>query len=74
MPIFFLSGALYPLNDLPKLLSAITSLDPLAYGVDGLRATLIGRRISVWQWTAWSRSRRFCGPSDWELSVFENSG
>ncbi len=43
MPIFFLSGALYPLNNLPKVLSAITSLDPLAYGVDGLRATLIGR-------------------------------
>jgi ABC-2 type transport system permease protein len=43
MPIFFLSGALYPLNNLPKVLGAITSLDPLAYGVDGLRATLIGR-------------------------------
>ena len=43
MPIFFLSGALYPLNGLPKLLSAVISIDPLAYGVDGLRATLIGR-------------------------------
>jgi ABC-2 type transport system permease protein len=42
MPIFFLSGALYPLKDLPKVLSAVISLDPLAYGVDGLRATLIG--------------------------------
>ncbi len=43
MPIFFLSGALYPLNNLPKALSIVTSLDPLAYGVDGLRMTLIGR-------------------------------
>ncbi len=42
MPIFFLSGALYPLNNLPKALSIVTSVDPLAYGVDGLRATLIG--------------------------------
>ena len=42
MPIFFLSGALYPLNGLPKIMSAVTSLDPLAYGVDGLRTTLIG--------------------------------
>jgi ABC-2 type transport system permease protein len=42
MPIFFLSGALYPLTNLPKVLAAITSIDPLAYGVDGLRATLIG--------------------------------
>ncbi len=42
MPIFFLSGALYPLNGLPKIMSAVTRLDPLAYGVDGLRTTLIG--------------------------------
>lgn len=42
MPIFFLSGALYPLNNLPQVLSVITKLDPLAYGVDGLRTTLIG--------------------------------
>lgn len=42
MPIFFLSGALYPLNNQPRLFSIITSLDPLTYGVDGLRTTLIG--------------------------------
>ncbi len=42
MPIFFLSGALFPLNDLPKVLSFITRLDPLAYGIDGLRGALIG--------------------------------
>jgi ABC-2 type transport system permease protein len=42
MPIFFLSGALFPLNNLPKLFSFITSLDPLTYGVDGLRTTLLG--------------------------------
>jgi ABC-2 type transport system permease protein len=42
MPIFFLSGALFPLNNLPKVLATITAIDPLAYGVDGLRRTLIG--------------------------------
>jgi ABC-2 type transport system permease protein len=42
MPIFFLSGALYPLSNLPSLLSLVTTLDPLAYGVDALRTTLIG--------------------------------
>jgi ABC-2 type transport system permease protein len=42
LPIFFLSGALFPLNNLPKALSFVTKLDPLAYGVDGLRAALIG--------------------------------
>jgi ABC-2 type transport system permease protein len=42
MPIFFLSGALFPLDNLPKVLSAVTAVDPLSYGVDGLRTALIG--------------------------------
>jgi len=42
MPIFFLSGALFPLNNLPKALAVVTRLDPLSYGVDGLRGALIG--------------------------------
>jgi ABC-2 type transport system permease protein len=43
LPLFFLSGALFPLDHLPKALAIVTSLDPLSYGVDGLRTTLIGR-------------------------------
>ncbi len=39
-PIFFLSGALFPLTGLTGIISLVTKLDPLAYGVDGLRATL----------------------------------
>src|SRR5205085_722695 len=42
MPIFFLSGALYPLANLPKALALLTRVDPLTYGVDGVRAALIG--------------------------------
>jgi ABC-2 type transport system permease protein len=42
MPLFFLSGALFPLDGLPKLVSVIASLNPLSYGVDGLRGALIG--------------------------------
>jgi ABC-2 type transport system permease protein len=41
MPLYFLSGALYPLNNLPKFLSVVTSIDPMTYGVDLLRGTLI---------------------------------
>ncbi|HUD45011.1 MAG TPA: ABC transporter permease [Patescibacteria group bacterium] len=41
-PLFFLSGALFPLDNLPKFISVITSFDPLTYGVDGIRGTLIG--------------------------------
>src|SRR5919206_3400573 len=42
MPIFFLSGALYPLTNLPKALALLTRIDPLTYGVDGVRGALIG--------------------------------
>jgi ABC-2 type transport system permease protein len=42
MPIFFLSGALFPLTNLPMALTVATRLDPLSYGVDGLRGSLIG--------------------------------
>jgi ABC-2 type transport system permease protein len=42
MPIFFLSGALFPLEGLPKILSVVTRIDPLTYGIDGLRGALIG--------------------------------
>ena len=40
MPLFFLSGALFPLQGLPKTFNIITRIDPLSYGVDGLRGTL----------------------------------
>ncbi len=42
MPIFFLSGALFPLNNVPRAMRIIANLDPLSYGVDGLRFALIG--------------------------------
>lgn len=42
MPIFFLSGALFPLTNLPRVLDVIASVDPLTYGVDGLRGAFIG--------------------------------
>jgi ABC-2 type transport system permease protein len=42
MPIYFLSGALYPLTNLPKGLAVITRIDPLTYGIDGLRGAFIG--------------------------------
>jgi ABC-2 type transport system permease protein len=42
MPMFFLSGALFPLTNLPKLLGFATTVDPLSYGIDGLRSALIG--------------------------------
>jgi ABC-2 type transport system permease protein len=40
-PLFFLSGALYPLGNLPVWIQYLSYLDPLTYGVDGLRGALI---------------------------------
>jgi len=42
MPLFFLSGALFPLQGLPETFTFIARIDPLAYGVDGMRHTLAG--------------------------------
>lgn len=42
MPIYFLSGALFPLEGLPGVLSFLTRIDPLSYGIDALRNTLLG--------------------------------
>lgn len=41
MPLFFLSGALFPLQGLPKALAIAARLDPLSYGIDALRTLLI---------------------------------
>ena len=41
MPIFFLSGALFPLQGLPRIMEVITNINPLTYGIDGLRHSLI---------------------------------
>jgi len=41
-PLFFLSGALYPLDNFPFWLRYLSYIDPLTYGVDGLRGALIG--------------------------------
>jgi ABC-2 type transport system permease protein len=41
MPIFFLSGALFPLNGTPKIIGWLIKINPLTYGVDGLRSSLL---------------------------------
>jgi ABC-2 type transport system permease protein len=46
MPLFFLSGALYPLNGLPAWLTVLTRLDPLTYIVGPMRH-LVFSHLSV---------------------------
>jgi ABC-2 type transport system permease protein len=42
MILFFLSGALFPIEDLSNVLSTIIKFNPLSYGVDAIRQTLTG--------------------------------
>lgn len=41
-PLFFLSGALFPLDDLPSWLRVLTTADPATYGVDAMRDSMLG--------------------------------
>ena len=45
LPIYFLSGALFPLTGLPSVLAFFTRIDPLSYGVDALRNYLLGTSV-----------------------------
>ena len=40
--VFFLSGALFPLEKIPGWLSVLTYIDPLTYGVEGIRYGMLG--------------------------------
>jgi ABC-2 type transport system permease protein len=41
MPMFFLSGALFPLTGLPGWMTVLTRLDPASYGIDPLRRVVL---------------------------------
>lgn len=43
MPLFFLSGALFPLDGLPGWLTVLTRADPLTYAVDPMRRAVFDR-------------------------------
>lgn len=45
LPLFFLSGSLFPLSSVPLSLRWVTDIDPLTYGVDALRTIMMG---NVW--------------------------
>ena len=42
MPMFFLSGALFPLVDLPKWMAYLVIINPLSYGIDAMRTVMLG--------------------------------
>jgi ABC-2 type transport system permease protein len=44
-PMFFLSGAFFPINNLPSYLSPFVYINPVTYSVDGIRAAMIGTSV-----------------------------
>lgn len=40
-PLFFLSGAIFPIASLPEAVQVLAYVNPLTYGIDGLRAVLV---------------------------------
>ena len=42
MPMFLLSGAIFPISSLPSWLSVVVDINPLSYGVDILRWVMTG--------------------------------
>ncbi len=51
LPVFFLSGAIFPLNTAPSWMRFIGYVNPLTYGVDGLRGSISGAlaaRFPIW--------------------------
>lgn len=45
MPMFFLSGALFPLANLPGWMTVLTRLNPVTYGMDPIRRILLGPSV-----------------------------
>lgn len=45
LPLFFLSGVLFPVAHIPPWLQWVFSMNPLTYGVDALRTIILG---SAW--------------------------
>ncbi len=45
MPMFFLSGAMFPINNLPSWINLFVRLNPLTYGVDLLRRVILGIEV-----------------------------
>jgi len=41
-PLFFLSGAITPIDNLPIFIRFLSYIDPLTYAIDGIRSVLIG--------------------------------
>jgi ABC-2 type transport system permease protein len=47
MPLIFLSGVFFPVNNVPAWLAVISKINPLTYGVDAIRQLFLGEKIAA---------------------------
>lgn len=47
MPLIFLSGVFFPVNNVPTWLEVISKINPLTYGVDAIRQLFLGEGTSA---------------------------
>jgi ABC-2 type transport system permease protein len=47
MPLVFLSGVFFPVNNVPAWLAVISKINPLTYGVDAIRQLFLGEKIAA---------------------------
>jgi ABC-2 type transport system permease protein len=66
LPMFFLSGALFPLTGLPSWLNVLTRLDPLTYAVDPMRRAVFAHTTSAAHFAKLSPGLSWFG---WRLPV-----
>ncbi|MBN1368742.1 MAG: ABC transporter permease [Dehalococcoidaceae bacterium] len=47
MPLIFLAGVFYPVNNVPVVMELISKVNPLTYGVDAIRQVFLGADVSA---------------------------
>ena len=47
MPLIFLSGVFFPVNNVPTWLEVISKINPLTYGVDAIRQLFLGGKVAA---------------------------
>ena len=73
LPMFFLSGALYPLASAPRWMQVASHLDPVAYAVDLMRGALQGS-FSMQMWISLGVLAAFIAALAWASVRVFNRG
>jgi len=67
MPLYFLSGAMFPVSSAPRWMKALMTIDPLTYGVDALRNVIYAETVLADQAGTLVQRARETGLIRWDL-------